>query len=94
MHVALQTARNQSSLETPLRAEELLNAHFNLAVLADQKDVDISPDAQKPAANTQDAEPSASAPDEQTYVKIPSRYAETSVSTRPHPTGAVAPTCR
>ena len=94
MHAALQTARNQSPLETPLRAEELLKAHFNLAVLADQKDVDISPDAPKPAANTQDAEPSVSAPDEQTYVKIPSRYAETSVSPRPHPTGAVAPTCR
>ena len=85
MHAALQTARNQSSLETSLRAEELLNAHFNLAVLMDQKDDDISPDAQKPAANTQDAEPSASAPDEQTYVKIPSRYAETSGSTRPTP---------
>ena len=73
MHTLLQTARNQASLETPLRAEELLNAHFNLAVLADQKDVDICPDAQKPAATIQDAEPSASAPDEQTYVKIPSR---------------------
>ena len=43
---------------------------------------------------TQDAEPSASAPNEQTYVKIPSRYAENSASRRPHPTGAVAPTCR
>ena len=32
--------------------------------------------------------------DEQTYVKIPSRYAETSASMRPHPTGAVAPTRR
>ena len=63
MHMALQTVRNQSSLETPLRVEKLLNAHFNLAVLADQKDVDIGPDAQKPAANIQDAEPSASAPD-------------------------------
>ena len=94
MHVALQTARNQSSLETPLRAEELLNAHFNLAVLADQKDIDIGPDAQKPAADTQDADPSASAPDEQTYVKIPSCYAETSSAMRPHPTGAVVPTCR
>ena len=93
MHAALQTVRNQSSLETPLRAEELLNAHFNLAVLTDQKDVDTGPDAQKPAANTQDAEPSALAPDEQTYFKIPSRYAETSASTKPHPTGAVAPTC-
>ena len=37
MHTALQTARNQASLETPLRAEELLTAHFNLAVLEDQK---------------------------------------------------------
>ena len=94
MHSALQTARNEASLETPLRAKELLTTHFNLAVLADQKDVDISPDAQKPTATTQDAEPSASVPNEQTYIKIPSRYAENSASRRPHPTGAVAPTCR
>ena len=94
MHTALQTARNQASLETPLRAEELLAAHFNLAVLEDQKDADISPDAQKPTTTTQDAEPSASAPDEQTYVKIPSHYAENSAARRQHPTGAVAPTCR
>ena len=66
MHTALQTARNQASLETPLRAEELLMAHFNLAVLEDQKDADIRPDAQKPTTTTQEAEPSASAPDEQT----------------------------
>ena len=94
MHTALQTVRNQASLETPLRAEELLMAHFNLAVLEDQKDADISPDAQKPMTTTQDAEPSASAPDEQTYIKIPSHYGENSASRRPHPTGAVAPTCR
>ena len=94
MHTALQTARNQASLETPLRAEELLTAHFNLAVLEDQKNTDISPDAHKSPDTTQDAEPSASAPDDQTYVKIPSRYAENSATRRPHPTGAVAPTCR
>ena len=94
MHAALQTARNQASLETPLRADELLTAHFNLAVLEDQKDFDISPDAQKPAVTPQEAEPSASAPDEQTYIKIPSHYAENSASKRPHPTGAVTPTSR
>ena len=94
MHTALQTARNQASLETPLRAEELLTAHFNLAVLEDQKDINNSPDAQKSPDTIQDAEPSASAPDKQTYVKIPSRYAENSATRRPHPTGAVAPTCR
>ena len=36
MHVALQTARNQASIETPLRAEELMTAHFNLAVLSNE----------------------------------------------------------
>ena len=94
MHTALQTARNQASLETPLRAEELLTAHFNLAVLEDQKNTDISPDAHKSSDTPQDAEPSASAPDDQTYVKIPSRYTENSATRRPHPTGAVTPTCR
>ena len=64
MHSALQSARNQASLEMPLRAEELLTAHFNLAVLADQKDMDTTPNAQNPADNIQDAEPSASVPDE------------------------------
>ena len=95
MHSALQTARNQASLETPLRVEELTTAHFNLAVLANEKDVDITPDAQKPEATTQDAELSASAADDQTYIKIPSRcYAENCDSNRPQPTGAVTPTCR
>ena len=39
-------------------------------------------------------EPSTSAPDDQTYVKIPSRYAENSATRRTHPTGAVTPTRR
>ena len=94
MHAALQTGRNQSSLETPLRAEELLTAHFNLAVLEDKTITDTSPDAKKSPDNTQDPDPSTSAPDDQTYVKILSRYAENSATRRPHPTGAVAPTCR
>ena len=94
MHAALQTGCNQSSLETPLRAEELLTAHFNLAVLEDKTITDTSPDAKKSPDNTQDADPSASVPDDQTYVKIPSRYVENSATRRPHPTGAVAPTCR
>ena len=94
MHAALQSARNQSSLETPLKAEELLSAHFNLAVLEDQTIKHTIPDAEKSPDNTQNAEPSTSAPDDQTYVKIPSHYAENSATRRTHPTGAVAPTCR
>ena len=90
MHTALQTTRNQASLETPLRAEDLLTAHFNLAVLEDQKNTDTSPDAHKSPDTTQDADPSASAPDDQTYIKILSRYAESSATRRPHPSGAVA----
>ena len=76
MHAALQSACNQSSLETPLKAEELLSAHFNLAVLEDQTIKHTIPDAEKFPDNTQNAEPSTSAPDDQTYIKIPSRYAE------------------
>ena len=94
MHAALQSARNQSSLETPLKAEELLSAHFNLAVLEDQTIKHTNPDAEKSPDNTQNAEPSTSAPDDQTYVKIPSRYAENTATRQTHPTGAVAPTCR
>ena len=94
MHAALQSARNQSSLETPLKAEELLTAHFNLAVLEDQTIKHTNTDAEKSPDNIQNPDPSTSAPDDQTYVKIPSRYAENSATRRPHPTGAVAPTCR
>ena len=94
MHAALQSARNQSSLETPLKAEELLSAHFNLAVLEDQTIKHTITDAEKSPDNTQNADPSTSAPDDQTYIKIPSRYAENSATRRTHPTGAVAPTCR
>ena len=90
MHAALQSARNQSSLETPLKAEELLSAHFNLVVLESH----TIPDAEECPNNTQNAEPSTSAPDEQTYVKIPSCYAENSTTRRTNPTGAVTPTRR
>ena len=71
-----------------------MSAHFNLAILEDQTIKHTIPDAEKSPDNTQNAEPSTSAPDDQTYVKIPSRYAENSATRRTHPTGAVAPTCR
>ena len=95
MHVALQTARNQASLETLLRAEELMTTHFNLAVLSNETNINKTPDAQKPETTILDAEPSASTADEETYVKIPSqRYAANYNPKKQHPTGAIAPTCR
>ena len=47
MHAALQSAQNQSSLETPLKAEELLSSHFNLAILEDQTIKHTITDAEK-----------------------------------------------
>ena len=95
MHIALQTARNQASLEMLLRAEELMTAHFNLAVLSNEPDINKMPDAQKPEAITLDADPSTSAADEQTYVKIPSwHHAANCDPKKQHPIGAVALTCR
>ena len=94
MHVALQTARNQASCETPLRGEELMTAHFNLAVLLNETDNTKTPDAQKPEAIILDAEPSASTVDEETYVKIPSRnYAANCDSKKQHPTGVTCSNC-
>ena len=95
MHIALQMARNQASLETPVRAEELMTAHFNLAVLSKETDINKTLDAKKPEASALDTDPSTSTADEQTYVKIPSRhYAANCDSKKQHPTGAIAPTCR
>ena len=95
MHVALQTARNQASLEMPLRAEELMTAHFNLAVLSNETKTNETVDAEKPEATTLDAEPSTSMADEETYVKIPSRHNPANRDPKKtHPTGAVVLTCR
>ena len=95
MHAALQMARNQASIETPLRVEELMTAHFNLAVLTNKIDQNENSDAQKPEVNNLDAQPSASAANEETYIKIPSRYHTANSDTKKqHPTGAVVPTCR
>ena len=95
MHVALQTARNQASLETLLHAEELMTTHFNLAVLSNDADNNKSSDAQKPEANVLDTDPSTSNANEETYVKIPSRNCAANCDPKKqHPTGAVAPTYR
>ena len=95
MHVALQMAQNQASLETPLRAEQLMTTHFNLAVLSNETKTNETTDAQKPETTTVDAEPSTLTADEETYVKIPSRHSTTNHDPKKaHPTGTVVPTCR
>ena len=71
IHVALQMAQNQASLETLLWAEQLMTAHFNLAVLLSETNTYNTFDANKPETTTVDAAPSTSTADEKTYVKIP-----------------------
>ena len=66
MHVALQMAQNQASLETPLRVEQLMTAHFNLAVLLNETKTNQTIDAQKPETTTVDTTPSTSTADEET----------------------------
>ena len=95
MHIALQTARNQASLEMPIRAEELMSAHFNLAILSNETNINQTVDAKKSEATVLDADPSTSIADEETYVKIPSRQNTANRDPqKQHPTEAVAPTCR
>ena len=95
MRVALQTAQNQASLETPLRVEQLKIAHFNLAVLSNESNTINATDAQKPETTTVDAAPSTSTAHEETYIKIPSRHNSANRDPkRVQPTGAVSPTCR
>ena len=95
MHVVLQTARNQASLEMLLRAEELMTAHFNLAVLSNETKTNKTVDAQKPEATTLDAEPSTSTADKEMYIKIPSWHNTANHNPKKaHPTRAVIPTCR
>ena len=72
-----------------------MTAHFNLAVLSKETDINKTPDAKKPEATTLDTDPSTSTADEQTYIKIPSwHYTANCDSKKQHPTGAIAPTCR
>ena len=95
MHVVLQMAQNQASLEKPLQAEQLMTAHFNLAVLSNETKTNETIDAQKPEATTVDAELSTSTADEETYIKIPSRHNTANRDPKKaHPTRAVIPTCR
>ena len=95
MHVALQMAQNQASLKTPLRAEQLMTAHFNLVVLSDESNTNKTFDAQKPETTPVDITPSTSTADEETYVKIPSQHNSANRDTkRVQPTGAVSPTCQ
>ena len=71
MQIALQTAQNQASIETPLWAEQLMNAHFNLAFLTDKLDCNDQVYAQTTETTAVHAGPSTSTADQETYIKMP-----------------------
>ena len=93
MHMALQTAQNSASLETLLRAEQLMTAHFNLAVLSNNSDKNNAFNAQQPEATAIDVAPSTLTADDKTYPKVPSRLHSASRDTQKvQLTRAVSPT--
>ena len=93
MQIALQMAQNQASIETPLRAEQLMTAHFNLAVLNGKSGCDEDFNAKTPETTAADPGLSTSASDQETTRKTPYRSNTATKSTRwSQPTGAVSPT--
>ena len=91
MSVVFQTAQNKAALETPLRAEEFTNEHFNIQLLTDKENYKGPLNA---PANKRKASLDAT-PANQTQETIP-KVVEPSDSTpnqKPQPTGTVPPTC-
>ena len=73
MQVALQTVQNQVSIETPLKAEQLMTAHFNLAILTDDIASNTYVDAPAGQTGIPASEPPTAADAEETICKAP-RY--------------------
>ena len=73
MQIALQTAQNQASIETPLRVEQFMTAHFNLAVLTDTSECGNQIDAPKTEASVGNPSPSTSTETQETFRKTPYR---------------------
>ena len=73
MEITLQRVQNQASTETPLRVEQLMNAHFNLAVLTDNPGCNDQVNAQTTETAVVHAGPSTSTANQETFCKTPRR---------------------
>ena len=71
MQVALQTAQNHASIETPLKAEQLMTTHFNLAILTDNIASNRVVDAPASETSVPDPRPSTLASEKETICKTP-----------------------
>ena len=81
MQIALQMAQNQASIETPLRAEQLMMVHFNLAVLTEDTGSFKVANAQQPETAVEDPGLTASASDQETPPKTPYRNSSATKNT-------------
>ena len=95
MQVALQTAQNQASIETPLRAEHLMTTHFNLAILTDSTASNKAVNAPTTETGVTKPGPSNFVWEEEMICKSPHTNSCTTNGDKPTQlTGAVFPTYR
>ena len=69
MQVALQTAQNHASIETPIKVEQFMTVHFNLAILTDDKASNSFVDAQTSENGIPPPEPPTPTSAEETICK-------------------------
>ena len=95
MQVALQTAQNQASLETPQKAEHLMTAHFKLAILTDNTASQTVVNALTTETGVTEPSPSTFVSEEEMICKSAHPNSRTTKCNKTaQPTGAVFPTCR
>ena len=95
MQLVLQTAQNHASIETPLKAGQLMMAHFNLAILTDNIASNTYVDAPAGQTGIPASEPPTLADAEETICKaLHSNLRPSRRDQAPQPTSAVVPTYR
>ena len=95
MQVALQTVQNHASIETPQKAEHLMTAHFNLAILTDNTASQTVVNASTTETGVTEPSPSTFVSEEEMICKSPHPNSRTTQCDKTaQPTGTVFPTCR
>ena len=95
MQVALQAAQNHASIETPLRVEQFMTTHFDLAILTDNTASNRVVDVPASETGAPDPGPSTIASEEETICKAPHPNSRANKCDKlTQPTSAVFPTYR
>ena len=95
MQMALQTVQNHASIEAPLKAEHLMTAHFNLAILTDNTASHTAVNASTTETGVTDPGPSTFVLEEETICKSSHTNSHTTTHDRTAQlTDAVFLTCR